>query len=224
MHISPRSGTSPHPSPLHQVITEHRAQPPVLQSRVSLSSVYLSVNATFSVHTLTSTLCPKSVSLFSSLHQLVCSWFGPCVCVRVCVCACVCTCVCLCVCVCVCILSGSVVSDPLWPHKLQRARLLCPWSFLGKNTGLGCHFLLQGIYLIQGSNPCLLRLLHPHADPLPIAPPEKPQFGPCTQDKEYPSRMNGSRVISRPQEYATEPGVEEWAAKGEPFAKMTSEL
>ena len=32
------------------------------------------------------------------------------------------------------------------------ARLLCPLSFLGKSTGVGCHFLLQGIFLTQGSN------------------------------------------------------------------------
>ena len=36
------------------------------------------------------------------------------------------------------------------------ARLLCPWDFPGKNTGVGCHFLLQGIFLTQGSNPQLL--------------------------------------------------------------------
>ena len=30
----------------------------------------------------------------------------------------------------------------------------------GKNTGVGCHAFLQGIFLTQGSNPCLLRLLH----------------------------------------------------------------
>ena len=29
---------------------------------------------------------------------------------------------------------------------------LCPWDFPGKNTGVGCHFLLQGIFLTQGSN------------------------------------------------------------------------
>ena len=39
-------------------------------------------------------------------------------------------------------------------------RLLCPWEFPGKNTGVGCHFLLQGVFPTQGSNPCLLRLLH----------------------------------------------------------------
>ena len=34
-------------------------------------------------------------------------------------------------------------------------RLLCPWDFLGKNIGVDCHFLLQGIFPTQGSNPCL---------------------------------------------------------------------
>ena len=37
------------------------------------------------------------------------------------------------------------------------ARLLCPWDFPGKNTGVGCHFLLKGIFQTQGSN---LSLLH----------------------------------------------------------------
>ena len=32
------------------------------------------------------------------------------------------------------------------------SRLLCPWDFPGKNTGAGCHFLLQGIFPTQGSN------------------------------------------------------------------------
>ena len=45
----------------------------------------------------------------------------------------------------------------LQPHVLQPARLLCPWDFPGKNTGVGCHALLQGIFPTQGSNP---RLLH----------------------------------------------------------------
>ena len=52
----------------------------------------------------------------------------------------------------------SVVSDSVWPYGLQPTRLLCPWDSLGKNTGVGCHFLLQGIFLIQGSNLNLLRL------------------------------------------------------------------
>ena len=40
----------------------------------------------------------------------------------------------------------------LWPHELWPARLLCPWDFLGKNTGVCCHFLLQGTFPTQGSN------------------------------------------------------------------------
>jgi len=31
------------------------------------------------------------------------------------------------------------------PHRRQPTRLLCPWDSPGKNTGLGCHFLLQGM-------------------------------------------------------------------------------
>ena len=34
-------------------------------------------------------------------------------------------------------------------------RLFCPWDFPGKSTGVGCHFLLQEIFLTQGSNPGL---------------------------------------------------------------------
>ena len=40
----------------------------------------------------------------------------------------------------------------LRPHGLQLTRLLCPWNFLGKSTGVGCHFLLQGIFPSQGWN------------------------------------------------------------------------
>ena len=36
------------------------------------------------------------------------------------------------------------------------SRLLCPWDFLAKNTRVGRYFLLQGIFLTQRSNPCLL--------------------------------------------------------------------
>ena len=61
----------------------------------------------------------------------------------------------------------SVVSDPLRPRGLQPARPLCPWDSLGKNTGVGCHFLLQGIFQPQGWDPRLLRLLCWQADSLP---------------------------------------------------------
>ena len=58
--------------------------------------------------------------------------------------------------------------------------LLCPWNFSGKNAGLGCHFLLQGIFLTQGLNPGLLHLLHGQADSLPLSHlgiPENPNPG-----------------------------------------------
>ena len=62
--------------------------------------------------------------------------------------------------------SGSTLCDP---HGLQPTRLLCPWDSPGKNTEAGCHFLLQGIFLTQGSKWCLLHLLHWLADSLPLA-------------------------------------------------------
>ena len=49
------------------------------------------------------------------------------------------------------------MSNSLRPHGPQPTRLLCPWDFPGKSTGVGCHFLLQRIFPTQGSN---LGLLH----------------------------------------------------------------
>ena len=72
------------------------------------------------------------------------------------------------------------MSDSLQHHGLQPTRLLCPWDSPGKNTGVGSHFLFQGILLTQGSNPHFLhwqvgslplnlKLLHPPC-PLQIPP------------------------------------------------------
>ena len=58
---------------------------------------------------------------------------------------------CVCVCVCVCALSCVWLVATPWT-----TRLLCPWDFPGKNPGVGCHFLLQGNFLTQGFNLCLL--------------------------------------------------------------------
>ena len=56
---------------------------------------------------------------------------------------------------CVCVLSHVQLCDSgLWP-----ARLLCRWDSLGKNTGVGCHFLLPEVFPAQVLNehlPCLL--------------------------------------------------------------------
>ena len=49
------------------------------------------------------------------------------------------------------------------------ARLLCPWASPGKDTGVGCHFLLQGIFPTQRSYPRLLCLLHWQVGSIPLA-------------------------------------------------------
>ena len=60
------------------------------------------------------------------------------------------------------------MSDSLRSHGL-----LCPWDFPGKTTGVLCHFLLQGIFPTQGSNPGLPHCGHA----LPSKPPGKPISG-----------------------------------------------
>ena len=49
-------------------------------------------------------------------------------------------------------------------------------NFPGKNTGVGCHFLLQGIFSTQGSNPCLLRLRHWQAASFPLRHLGSPKY------------------------------------------------
>ena len=46
-------------------------------------------------------------------------------------------------CCCCCCCVASVVSDSVRPHRWQPTTLPCPWDSPGKNTGVGCHFLLQ---------------------------------------------------------------------------------
>ena len=72
-------------------------------------------------------------------------------------------------------LSHSVMSDSLRPHGLWLTRLLYPWNFPSKNTGVVfsrgiLHSLLQRFIPTQGSNPCLL---HWQADSLQLMPPKK---------------------------------------------------
>ena len=82
--------------------------------------------------------------------------------------------------------SSSQLGEILSPGQLTRAQLLsgvcidcsppgfsAHGKFPGKNTGAGCHFLLQGIFPTQRLNP---RLLHWQADSLPLHHLEKPMF------------------------------------------------
>ena len=63
--------------------------------------------------------------------------------------------VCCCCCCCCCLVAKSYPTL-LQPHGLQPTRLLYPWDFPGKNIEVGYHFVLQGIFPTQGSNPHLL--------------------------------------------------------------------
>ena len=69
---------------------------------------------------------------------------------------------------------ASVMFGSLQPCGLSPSRLLCPWDSPSKNTGVGCHALLQRIFLTQGWNPCLLRLLRWLMGSFPLVPPGKP--------------------------------------------------
>ena len=55
-----------------------------------------------------------------------------------------------------CVLRHTAMSNSLQLHGLKPTRLLCSWDFPGTNTGVGCYFLLQGIFPTQGLNPNLL--------------------------------------------------------------------
>ena len=85
--------------------------------------------------------------------------------------------VCVCVCLYVCVYTHTlVVSDSVRPFGLQPTRLVCPWDSPGKNTAVGCHALLQGIFPTQSSNPHLLSILHWQVGSLPLATPGKPKI------------------------------------------------
>ena len=73
---------------------------------------------------------------------------------------CVCVCVCVCVCISCSVMSGQTLCDPM--DCTCQPSLSMEFS---KNTGVGCHSLLQGIFPTQGLNPGLLHcrqiLYHP---------------------------------------------------------------
>ena len=90
------------------------------------------------------------------------------------------------------------MSDSLQPHGLQPARLLCPWNFPGKNTGVHCHSLLQGIFLAQGLN---LSLLHWQADSLPLRYQRRPGLpGPALM---LQAKVTTTAQLVKPAAYLT---------------------
>ena len=67
--------------------------------------------------------------------------------------------------------SSPTLCDPM--DCSSPPRLLSPWESPGKNNGVGCHSLLQGIFPTQGSNLCLVYLPHWQAGSLPLELPGK---------------------------------------------------
>ena len=76
------------------------------------------------------------------------------------------------------------------PWTVACTRLLRPWDFLGKSTGVGCHFLLQGIFPTQGLNPGL-----PHYRQTLYWNAFKSQKMDIYVDKHCWQRFNGAEVI-----------------------------
>ena len=70
-----------------------------------------------------------------------------------------------------CVHSRARLSATPWP-----ASLLCPWGFPDKNTAVGCHSPLQGIFPTQGSNRRLWQLLHCQVGSLALMPPGIPTW------------------------------------------------
>ena len=79
---------------------------------------------------------------------------------------------------CACMLGCFIMSDSLSSYGLQPSGSSIHGDSPGKNTGVGCNALLQGIFPTQGLNPLLLSLLHGQAGSLPLVPPGKPVYGP----------------------------------------------
>ena len=64
---------------------------------------------------------------------------------------------------------ASVVSDSVRPHRQQPTRLPCPWDSPGKNTGVGCHCLLQCMK-VKSESEVAQSCLTPR-DPMDCSPP-----------------------------------------------------
>ena len=82
---------------------------------------------------------------------------------------------------CAFMLSGfSSVTDSVTPMDCILPGSSVHRILLAKNTGVGCHALLQGIFPTRGSNSRLLYFLHWQAAALPLVPPGKPGLASLT--------------------------------------------
>ena len=72
-------------------------------------------------------------------------------------------------------LSFSVMSNSVRPHRQQPTRLLCPWDSSDKNTGVGCHFLLPCMKVKSESE--LAQSFLTLSDPMDCSLPGSPVHG-----------------------------------------------
>ena len=86
-----------------------------------------------------------------------------------------------------CVCSVLPDSVTLWTVARQAPLSM---GFPGKNTGVGCHLLLQRVFLAQGLNPCFLLLLHWQAGSLPLVPPGKPVINTALEYSEFDHMLN----------------------------------
>ena len=69
------------------------------------------------------------------------------------------------------------MSHSVWPHRRQPTRLPCPWDSPGKNTGVGCHFLLQFMKVKSESEDA--QSCPTSRDPMDCSPPGSSVHGIC---------------------------------------------
>ena len=111
--------------------------------------------------------------------------------------------------------SCPTLCDPIdyTVHGILQARILewvaFPFSLL---QGVGCYFLLQGIFLTQGSNPHLLCLLHWQVGSLPLAAPGKPYDKPRQHIKKQRHHFANKGSYSQSYAFSTH-GCESWTIK-----------
>ena len=111
---------------------------------------------------------------------------------------------------CSCYFVAKLYPILLRPQGLQLTRILCPWDFPGKNTGVCCHLLLQGLFLTQRLNPWLL---HWQADFFTIDPPGQPSGILLSHENEQ--NCVTVRELDGPREGHTEKGVRKRKTKVE---------
>ena len=92
-------------------------------------------------------------------------------------------------------LSHSVVSDSLQSHRLQPARLLCPWGFSRQAHWSGCHAPFQGIFPTRGLSQ---DIKYSHLCYT---------VGPCCLSRDFPGGSDGNKSACNAGDPATIPGL-----------------